>query len=148
MKTNKSLIFKVLIENGFTPEWITLQKEIKEEWDLLRNDLLRERKYFGPYPLSVEENIKWSEIVYKYKSFVENINKKISKFNLVVPVLSKQMVHVILENEAQKVVINGKSSDDVLRFEGPSGHERLIQNNSGDAALNFFSLLDYIFKGK
>ncbi|KAJ8923317.1 hypothetical protein NQ315_001875 [Exocentrus adspersus] len=106
-------INEVLIDNGFQPEWIMLHKEIRTEANQLRNDLLMERKYFGPYPLSVEENIEWSEKVFQYKTIVDGINKKITKFNLVVPILSKQMLHISLENEAQKIIVSGKSSEDV-----------------------------------
>lgn len=138
----------MLIDNGFNPEWITLQKEIREEADQLRKDLLMERKYFGPYPLSVDENITWSEKVYRYKTIVENINKKITKFNLVVPVLNKQMMHMNLENEAQKAVVNGKSSDDILHFSGSfkrNTFENKVQN-SGSVSDNLMGLLDAIFK--
>ncbi|KAG5882914.1 hypothetical protein JTB14_023376 [Gonioctena quinquepunctata] len=137
-------INEVLIENGFTPEWITLQKEIREEIKQLRKDLLLERKHFGPYPLSVEENIVWSEKVYQYKKIAENINKKITKFNLVVPVLNKQMLHVFLESEIQKALINGKSGEVISNFT----EERIREGNSSDTTVNLFSMIDNLFKGK
>lgn len=115
----------------------------------MRRDLLMERKYFGPYPLSVEENITWTEKVYQYKTIVENINKKITKFNLVVPVLNKQMMHINLENEAQKAVINGKSSDDVLDFSASFDKNRSknkIEQNSVSISDNLMGLIDVIFK--
>nr|CAI5870267.1 unnamed protein product [Callosobruchus analis] len=143
---------EILIENGFTPEWITLHKEIKDDVTRLRNDLLTERKYFGPYPLSVEENIKWSDRVYKYKEEVDKINKKITQYNLVVPVLNKQMLHIRLENEAHKVVLDGKSSNDILQFdktERRSDSRPVIQTSSaGEVTVNLFSLIDYFFKSK
>ncbi|KAJ8983953.1 hypothetical protein NQ317_008655 [Molorchus minor] len=108
-------INEVLIDNGFSPEWITLQKEIRKEANQLRDDLMMERKYFGPYPLSVEENIEWSERVYQYAKVADDINKKISKFNLVVPVLNKQMLQISLQNEAQRAMVNGKSCEDPSR---------------------------------
>lgn len=139
----------MLIDNGFQPEWITLQKEIREEANRLRSDLLMERKYFGPYPISVEENIEWSEKVYQYKNVVDKINKKIEKFNLVVPVLNKQMLQISLENEAQKVMINGQSIEDDMKFAGPLKKERRHKvEDTNREGTNLFGFIEYFFKGK
>ncbi|XP_018561108.1 dnaJ homolog subfamily C member 28 [Anoplophora glabripennis] len=141
-------INEVLIDNGFQPEWITLQKEIREEANRLRGDLLTERKYFGPYPLSVEENIEWSDKVYGYKDVVDKLNKKIEKYNLVVPVLNKQMLQISLENEAQRVMINGESIED-MRFDTPLKRERKREiENSDNEGANLFGFIEYFFKGK
>lgn len=133
-----------MIDNGFTPEWISLQKEIREETTILRNGLLIERKYFGPYPLSVEENVKWSDKVYKYKELVNKINNKITKFNLVVPILKNQMFHVNLENEAQKAIVQGKSSSDVLNY----NNERKQVVDSDESSETIFGMIHSFFKGK
>lgn len=137
-------MFQVLIDNGFTPEWISLQKEIRDETTLLRNGLLMERKYFGPYPLTVEENVKWSDRVYKYKELVSKINNRITKYNLVVPILNKQMILINLESEAQKAIVQGKSSSDILHY---NNDKKEIISNSHDSD-NLFSLIHNIFKGK
>ncbi|KAJ8949331.1 hypothetical protein NQ314_008251 [Rhamnusium bicolor] len=146
IKTKHGFDRLVLIENGFTPEWITLQKEIREDANRLRCDLLTERKYFGPYPLSIEDNIEWSDKVYQHQNTVDQINKKITKFNLVVPVLNKQMLHVSLEKEAQKVMVNGKSCQDV-RFDEPrrKDSEKYIESSSSESAINLFSFIGYFF---
>lgn len=134
----------MLIDNGFTPEWISLQKEIREQTTQLRNSLLTERKYFGPYPLSVEENVQWSDKVYKYKELVNKINNKITNFNLVVPILNKQMIHVNLENEAQRAIVQGKSSSDVLLYNSNS-NKMVEDENDGET---FFGMIHKIFTGK
>ncbi|CAH1964971.1 unnamed protein product [Acanthoscelides obtectus] len=144
---------EILIENGFSPEWITLHKEIQDNKTRLRNDLLTERKYFGPYPLSVEENIKWSDRVYKYKEEVDKINKKITQYNLVVPIVNKQMLHIRLESEAQKVLLDGKNCNEILQFdtnmERRSDSKPVIQtSSSGEVTVNLFSIFDCLFKGK
>lgn len=110
----------------------------------LRNSLLIERKYYGPYPLSIEENVKWSDIVYKYKDLVNKINNKITKFNLVVPILNKQMIHVNLENEAQKAILQGKSSSDVLRY---NNHTKKVFSSEENSE-NIFSMIQSFFKRK
>lgn len=132
----------MLIDNGFSPEWISLQKEIREESTELRKGLLMERKYFGPYPLSVEENIGWSEKVYKYRELVKKINNKITKFNLVVPILNKQMLYISLENEAQKAIVQGKSSSDVLQYNIKTN--KVVDSSSESE--NIFSMIHNFFK--
>lgn len=107
-----------------------------------------ERKYFGPYPLSVEENIEWSDKVYQYKNIVDKINKKIEKFNLVVPVLNKQMLQISLENEAQRVMVNGESSEDI-KFDGSLKREKKHEiENSNNESANLFGFIESFFKGK
>lgn len=67
-----------------------------------------ERAYFGPCPLNEEDAVLWETAVKKYEKLVENINLKINKFNLVVPILNKQMFHVNLQKHANKVLVSGK----------------------------------------
>lgn len=140
---------EVLIDNGFTPEWILLQKEIRHEAKMLRKILFTERQYFGPFPLSVEDNIEWSERVYKYKDVVDKINKKIAKFNLVVPIVNKQMIQICLEREAQKAMVMGSSYED-LRYEPTNGknNNQQIEAASPRERVNIFGLLESFFKGK
>ncbi|CAG2056058.1 unnamed protein product, partial [Timema podura] len=57
---------EVLIENGFTPEWITLQKEIREELHILRESLFSDRTYFGTFPLFDDEIIEWTKLVARH----------------------------------------------------------------------------------
>ena len=54
---------EILIENGFAPEWISLNKEITDEINSIKNTLIKERKNLGPYPLNYKEEFKWKEII-------------------------------------------------------------------------------------
>lgn len=85
---------KVLIDNGFTPEWILLQKEIREERDHIRNRLTCKRKTLGSLPLSYHEEQEWNLAVKSCEHLVKQINNKINKYNLLVPILQKQMLQV------------------------------------------------------
>lgn len=102
-----------------------------------------ERRYFGPYPLSVVDNVDWSDKVYKYKDLVTTINNKITKFNLVVPILNKQMFHINLENEAQKAIVQGKSSSDVLCY---NNDKKEIVDSGADSE-NLFTFIHALFRG-
>ncbi|XP_066139791.1 dnaJ homolog subfamily C member 28 isoform X2 [Euwallacea fornicatus] len=140
---------EVLIDNGFTPEWILLQKEIRKEAALLRKQLFAARQYFGPYPLTVEDNIDWSEKVYEFKKVVDQINMKIAKFNLVVPILNKQMLLICLEKEAQRAMIRGNGYED-LRYEGPESKKRGSKKQLPEPSenVNIFKIIDFIFGPK
>lgn len=137
---------EILIDNGFTPEWITLQKEIRHEIEMLRNTLCRERTNFSPYPLSIDENIEWSNAVYKHKPLLDAVNLKINKYNLLVPLLDKQMLQVSLKKEAQSVLLMGKSNKDVLgvkdigrKQEGEKKHD--LEEHEG-----FLGIFESIFR--
>ncbi|KAJ1526902.1 hypothetical protein ONE63_008454 [Megalurothrips usitatus] len=95
---------EVLIDNGFTPEWILLQKEIREERDELRQSLIKKRKMIGPLPLSCEDEEMWKLALESCSPLVKQINLKINKYNLLVPILEKQMLQVQLNKEAIKIL--------------------------------------------
>ncbi|KAL0268423.1 UNVERIFIED_CONTAM: hypothetical protein PYX00_010376 [Menopon gallinae] len=99
---------QVMIDNGFIPEWITLQREINDDIELIRNLLLEERSQFGAVPLNLSDTRDWEQFVDKIgDDHVKNLNKKIDKFNLVVPILDKQMLHFNLARESEKILTNG-----------------------------------------
>ncbi|XP_014254316.1 dnaJ homolog subfamily C member 28 [Cimex lectularius] len=98
---------QVLIDNGFTPQWITLQKDIREELYKLKESLFKVRGKIGPVPLDKSEEDYWNDEVNKYEDTVKVLNSKIDTYNLVVPILNKQMFHVKLSDEAHKILTEG-----------------------------------------
>jgi len=98
---------QILVETGFAPEWVELQKEIRLQSEALRKELGKCRQSLGPAPLS-EKNLKaWKEKVTKMEKNVVDINKKIQKFNLIVPSMHHQKFPINLGKEAEKVFENG-----------------------------------------
>ncbi|KAH7958375.1 hypothetical protein HPB49_001059 [Dermacentor silvarum] len=81
---------EVLITNGYVPEWVMLEREIAEEKRRLRSALSERRSHLGPSPLTGDEQCLWQEAVRSLESAAAQINRKIDKFNMVVPLLSKQ----------------------------------------------------------
>uniref|UniRef100_A0A8D9EBD3 DnaJ homolog subfamily C member 28 n=1 Tax=Cacopsylla melanoneura TaxID=428564 RepID=A0A8D9EBD3_9HEMI len=81
---------QVLIDNGFAPEWITLQKEIREEKESLLNDMSSVKQKLSK-PVTYEDMEMWESHVNKWKGRVDQLNSKINKYNLLVPILMKQM---------------------------------------------------------
>ncbi|XP_069801188.1 dnaJ homolog subfamily C member 28 isoform X2 [Dendropsophus ebraccatus] len=92
---------RILIDNGYQPEWILLQKEIRETIDKLRQDLVASRKKLGD-PMTYRQENQWTEICEAFRGNVTQLNKRINDFNLVVPLLSRQMVHFNVEKEISR----------------------------------------------
>lgn len=105
-------INKILLDNGFTPEWITLQKEIRTEINDLNSILQDKRSYFGETPLDEMETAEWEKVVQSQLHRVEEINRKIEKYNLIVPILDQQMIPMSLSRVSDKVL---KSKPDVAK---------------------------------
>uniref|UniRef100_A0A1B6MQD0 J domain-containing protein n=2 Tax=Graphocephala atropunctata TaxID=36148 RepID=A0A1B6MQD0_9HEMI len=95
---------QVMIDNGFMPEWISLQKEIRADCERLREKLEKERAELSSSPLPTHESRRWAAAIDSIREDVQAINAKIGKFNLVVPLLHNQMLLFNLEREAAKVL--------------------------------------------
>lgn len=97
---------KVLIDSGFAPEWISLDKEIRHDIKRLRDGLLTKRAELGPNPLTLEASITWEQNLKEFEEKLPTINQKIDKFNMIVPILNKQRVHVNFQKEVDRTVEN------------------------------------------
>lgn len=97
-------INNILMENGFTPEWITLQKEIRDDIKDLKEVMIEYRSYIGEVPLSDADALEWKESVDRLKYREIDINKKIDKYNLLTPILDQQMCQIQLQKIACKVL--------------------------------------------
>ena len=91
---------EILINNGFVPEWLLLEKEIRDEKNQLKAQLLSLRSQSKLNNVSLVTNLLNDKVI--------EVNKKIDKYNRIVPIFTKQQIHVILEKEIKKVL---KSSD-------------------------------------
>lgn len=95
------------MDNGFTPEWITMQKEIRTEKQDLVEILTKYRSYLGKEPLSSNEQMEWENIVKNQQNRLNMINQKVDKYNLIVPILNQQMVHFDLNRIAEQILKTG-----------------------------------------
>lgn len=103
-------INEVLINNGYAPEWVLLEKEIREAREDLRNSLKSVRKQLGPIPLTTEEEKRWSACQDLLQPKMAAMNKKINHYNLLVPLLKQQVTHFPLQREAERILKEGPSS--------------------------------------
>uniref|UniRef100_A0A2M3ZC58 Putative molecular chaperone dnaj superfamily n=1 Tax=Anopheles braziliensis TaxID=58242 RepID=A0A2M3ZC58_9DIPT len=129
-------INKILLDNGFTPEWITLHKDLREATAVLREELTRERAKFGPAPLSSREEQQWEKRLEEYRADESRINKMIDKFNLIVPMLNKQMVRLNLDRLAAEILATGPVASVTTSNRTQAPPDDGSVGNAGSAAKN------------
>nr|XP_045596694.1 dnaJ homolog subfamily C member 28-like [Procambarus clarkii]XP_045596695.1 dnaJ homolog subfamily C member 28-like [Procambarus clarkii]XP_045596696.1 dnaJ homolog subfamily C member 28-like [Procambarus clarkii]XP_045596697.1 dnaJ homolog subfamily C member 28-like [Procambarus clarkii]XP_045596698.1 dnaJ homolog subfamily C member 28-like [Procambarus clarkii]XP_045596699.1 dnaJ homolog subfamily C member 28-like [Procambarus clarkii]XP_045596700.1 dnaJ homolog subfamily C member 28-lik len=108
---------QVLINNGYAPEWVMLEKEIREDRMYLRKMLRKKRERLGALPLTPQEEVLWKKSQEQLQDNIKAMNKKIDKYNFVVPLLAKQMTHFPLRIEAEKALQEGLSRDQIAEKE-------------------------------
>ncbi|XP_051840903.1 dnaJ homolog subfamily C member 28 [Antechinus flavipes] len=96
---------RILIDNGYQPEWILMQKEIKDTIEQLRKDILLSRNKLG-HPMTSSELKQWSQDCEKFQENIKKLNKRVNYFNLIVPILNRQKVHFDAEKEIARVLKN------------------------------------------
>ncbi|XP_057552107.1 dnaJ homolog subfamily C member 28 [Hippopotamus amphibius kiboko] len=89
---------RILIDNGYQPEWILMQKEIKDTIDQLREAILVSRKKLGN-PMTATELKQWNQVCEQFQENIKKLNKRINDFNLIVPLLTRQKVHFDAQKE-------------------------------------------------
>ncbi|XP_066497276.1 dnaJ homolog subfamily C member 28 [Hoplias malabaricus] len=94
---------RILIDNGYQPEWIVTQKEIRETITKMRDRLLEVRSKLGN-PLRHSEQLRWKEHCGYFAEELRKLNKVVDNFNLIVPLMSLQMVHFNMNKEIEKVL--------------------------------------------
>ena len=104
LEPGQELAFGLLKRNGFAPEWIERDKEIRKEIDTVRHRL-RQAWQQQDNPAGEE---KWKAAIARFETTLIKLNRKIDDFNLTVPVPSLQRSRLRLEKEVQAVL---KSSD-------------------------------------
>ncbi|XP_051761541.1 dnaJ homolog subfamily C member 28 [Ctenopharyngodon idella] len=110
---------RILIDNGYQPEWIVAQKEIRETIAKMRERLQEVRARLGE-PMRQSETLQWKEHCAVFADELGKLNKKVDNFNLIVPLMSRQMVHYSLKRELEKIL----KTDQLLRQEKEREKER------------------------
>lgn len=117
---------RVLKNNGAAPEFVTLEREAKEDLAECKSRLFRERLKLGPEPLNDFNRKKLAGLVSEFSDEVKGVNKIIVNFNLSVPSLRLQKALLRPERELEKVLDRYKEhaksmkvSEDATRIEEP-----------------------------
>ena len=95
---------QVLVNNGYVPEWIRLDREIKSNLQDLKDALLNERLKLGREPFNKFNENKWKDLLKSFEVDIRNLNKQIDHLNLIVPIIRLQMVHFKAQKEISKVL--------------------------------------------
>lgn len=100
---------RILIDNGYQPEWILMQKEIKDTIDQLRASMVASRKKLGN-PMTPTEQKQWDQACEQFREDIRKLNKRVNDFNLIVPLLTRQKVHF----DAQKEIARAQETYEAL----------------------------------
>ncbi len=108
--------YKLLQNQGFAPEWIELDKEIRVELDRLCQRLAEGERWYdgaiaaleGSANHQAEEERAWVEVYWERRlnslaSRIDELNEKIWLFNLKVPIASLQRRRVSIKEELQRL---------------------------------------------
>ncbi|XP_028612233.1 dnaJ homolog subfamily C member 28 [Grammomys surdaster] len=138
---------RILIDNGYQPEWILMQKEIKDTIEQLREALLVSRKKLGN-PLSPGEQKQWAQVCEQFQENIRKLNKRISDFNLIVPILTRQKVHfdaqkeIIRVQEMYRAFIEAREVTEAKQTDISQGEEKAPRVKTG--FLNWLNLWKFI----
>lgn len=135
---------QVLLENGFVPEWILLEKEIREEVKIFRSKLSRVRSSFGP-DLNVNDFNNWEHFLKTLVPEMKNINLKIAKYNLVVPILQKQLIGLDMGRESERALREYVPNPDVA-FQFNQNPKPMNHQSSRTPTPSFIELLTSLLK--
>lgn len=133
---------KIMLDNGFTPEWISLSKDIRDATGQLKNQLRQERIYYGEWPMqTAEELASWKKFNEKHKEDVQQLNKLIDKYNLIVPVLQNQFFRLHLDKMAEPIFKDPDLKRNVKRplADAKSSDQGETQSNSGSSLFSLFT---------
>ena len=104
-------INEILVEGGFAPEWITLQRDIKLEKARIRELLSKKcraviKQHSANQKVNQEAAKEWrkyyEEVMFNSEE-VKTLNKNIDKYNLMVPMLNGQMFHYNVIKESKNM---------------------------------------------
>jgi DnaJ family protein C protein 28 len=92
--------FGLLKRNGFAPEWIERDKEIRTEMAELRRQLQLAWQQRQDNPANES---KWQAALSRCEERLTKLNRKIDAFNLIVPVVSLQRSRIRLVDELRRL---------------------------------------------
>ena len=126
-----------MIKNGFTPEWIRLSKEIKEKIEELEKKLTEARNNLSE-PLDMKSEKFWNLTLENLRESEKNINNKIDKYNLLVPIIQKQRFKINLYEIAEAIL--AKPCDPKMKNKNKENYSKRSSKPELDLFGTFFSI--------
>jgi len=100
LEPGQELAFGLLKNQGFAPEWIERDKEIRRELAAARDELRAAWHHRQANP--VHESV-WQAAVARFEVQLNKLNRQIGDFNLIVPIVSKQRARLRLAHELRRL---------------------------------------------
>ncbi|KAL4222156.1 subfamily C [Mactra antiquata] len=98
---------EILVKDDVQPDWIMKQKEIRTDLKKFRETLAKERKRFEIINVKDNDTQKmWNRQINNLKENLSDINSKIQDYNLIVPILTNQMMPYDFDREYNRVCSN------------------------------------------
>lgn len=94
---------RILIDNGYQPPWVVTKRDICEAIAHIRNKLLVGRARLGD-PMAPTEQSQWEQLCASIQEELVKLNKMVDNYNLIVPMLTMQMVHFSLSREVDRAM--------------------------------------------
>ncbi|KAI5081343.1 hypothetical protein GOP47_0004526 [Adiantum capillus-veneris] len=100
----EDLMYRILSKNGFAPEWVELNKEIRSHMERWRRNLKLcwRRKVNELSGNESHRDALWSADLKILEAELKDINKKVLHYNLIVP-FGRQVYSYSMEEELQQV---------------------------------------------
>jgi len=100
LEPGQDLAFDLLKRNGFAPEWIERDKEIRRNLAQARHKIQLAWQQRQGNPAAEP---KWRAAVTRFETELAKLNRKIDELNLMVPAVSLQRPRLQLANELHRV---------------------------------------------
>jgi len=94
------LAYGLLKSNGYIPEWIARDQEIRVEIQAARARL---RAAWAQHQDSPTDEAAWQATLARFEETLTQINRKIYDFNLIVPISNGERIHLRLADELRRL---------------------------------------------
>ncbi|XP_045168704.2 dnaJ homolog subfamily C member 28-like [Mercenaria mercenaria] len=94
---------QILLDEDLLPNWISKQKEIRDDLQRCREKLAKDIKRCNECSNPKDKEEKMAAVTETFRTSLEDINIKIFNYNLIVPVLDKQMMPYYFDKEYKRV---------------------------------------------
>ncbi|XP_013415964.1 dnaJ homolog subfamily C member 28 [Lingula anatina] len=94
---------KIMIQNGFVPDWVMVEKDIRIGYKDAKTKLEANRRKLGASPIPKSAELWWDRYKAEFREGVTLVNKMIDKYNLTVPHFTMQMAHFNIERTIDRI---------------------------------------------
>lgn len=139
---------QIMAEGGFAPEWVMLRKTIYDEFESIRSQLKKKRSEMGNQPFSQDKLKEWEKLCKILNDGeVKGVNKKISNYNLIVPMLHSQMFQFDMDKECKKILNSPSDSPEAPGNETTESLDTNIKQGKPETSI-WSDLMDSLFKSR